>query len=127
ALNRLPKLLVDDFHLSRGRPFVAHGRKPEEIGGKLRATRMQDESSAHSQRCTEETGFEDHVVSRRSLSGFREIGCRWAFGRPVVRSEHEPREIHLTRQLNEPLQCGSPRIEGSRPGIYMRDFFQTTG
>ena len=112
VLDRLPKLLIDDSHLgSGGRVAVAYARETEEIAWKLCAARMKDECSAHSEGCTEETGFEDHVVSRRRLAGCRVIGCGWAIGRPVVVREHERREIDLTRQLEEPLQCRGPRIE----------------
>jgi hypothetical protein len=72
---------------------------------------MEDESSAHSEDATEQTGFEDHVVSRRSLARSRGIGCGWAVGRPVVPSEHERGEIDLMHELKEPLQRGGPRIE----------------
>jgi hypothetical protein len=39
--------------------------------------------------------------------------------------EHERREIDLTRELQEPLQCGGPGIEGRRPRFDMRDLFET--
>src|SRR5207249_1856117 len=96
---------------SGGRVAVEHARKTEEIGRKLRATRMEDEGSAHAEGPTEKAGFEDHVVSRRRLAGSRGIGCGWAVGRPVVASEHERREIDLLRELEEPLQRGGPGIE----------------
>ena len=72
---------------------------------------MEDERAAHSEGRTEQTGFEDDVVSRRRLAGFRRIGYGWTMGRPVVAREHERREIDLTRQLQEPLQRGGARIE----------------
>jgi hypothetical protein len=72
---------------------------------------MEDESSAHPEDATEKTGFEDHVVSRRSLAGSRGIGCGWAVGRPIVPSEHERCELDLMGELKEALQCGGPRIE----------------
>lgn len=72
---------------------------------------MEDKCSAQFEGPTEETGFEDHVVSRRSLAGPRGIGCGWAIGCPVAAREHERREIDLTCQLKEPLQCGGPRLE----------------
>src|SRR5439155_12586247 len=106
-LDRLPKLLIDGSHLGSGRRFaVPYARETEKIAGKLCATRMEDESSAHSEGATEKAGFEDHVVSRRSLAGSRGIGCGGADGRPVVPSEHEGGEIDLMRELEEPLQCG---------------------
>jgi hypothetical protein len=72
---------------------------------------MEDERPAHPEGATEKTGFEDHVVSRRGLAGPRGIGCGWGVGRPVVPSEHERGEIDLMHELEEPLQCGGPRIE----------------
>ena len=87
---------------------------------------MEDERSPHSERSTEKTGFENHVVSRRSLDGCSGIGCGWAVGRPIVPSEYERREIDLMRELEEPLQCGGPRIERSCPGFYARDIFETS-
>src|SRR5262245_58565819 len=86
---------------------------------------MEDKCSAQSEGSTEETSFEDHVVSRRSLAGSRAIGCGCAIGRPVVVREHERREIDLTRQLEETLQRGGARIKGSRPRFYVRDIFET--
>ena len=64
-----PKLLVDNSHLRRGLLAVSYGRKPEEVARKLRAACMKDEGSAHSKDATEKTGFEDYIVSRRSLTG----------------------------------------------------------
>src|SRR5215472_1571211 len=86
---------------------------------------MENKCSAQSEGATEETGFEDHVVSRRSLAGSRTIGFGCAISRPVVVREHERREIDLTRQLKEPLQRGGARIEGSGPRFYVRDIFET--
>jgi hypothetical protein len=85
---------------------------------------MEDKCSAQSESSTEETGFEDNVVSRRGLAG-RAIGCGCAIGRPVVVREHERCEIDLTRQLKESLKRGGARIEGSRPRFYVRDIFET--
>ena len=104
--------LIDDSHVGSGRRFfVPYARQTEQIAGELGATRMENESSAHSEGATEKTGFEDHVVSRRSLAGFRGIGCGWAVRRPVVPSEHERGEIDFMRELQEPLQCGGPGSE----------------
>src|SRR3990172_6143629 len=88
ALDRLPKLLVDDFYLGRGRSFaVAYAGKPEEIARKLRAARMEDEGSVHSEGSTEKASFEDDIVSRRSLTGSRGWGCGRVGRRPVVTGE----------------------------------------
>ena len=86
---------------------------------------MEDEGSVDSEGSTEKASFEDDIVSRRSLTGSRGRRCGWAGGRPVVPSEHERGEIDLMRELKEPLQCGGPRIEGSGPGFYVRDVFET--
>src|SRR5262249_34995842 len=104
---------------------VAYAREAEEIARKLCAARMEDESSAHSKGTTEKTGFEDDVVSRRSLAGSPWIGPGLAVRRPVVPREHESSEIDLTRELKEPLQRGGPRIERRRPGFHVRDVFET--
>src|SRR5207247_855574 len=128
VLDRLPKLLIDGSHLGRGRRFaVPYARETEEVAGELRAARMEDEGPAHSQGAAEKTGFEDHVVSRRSLAGSRGSGCGWALGRPVVLSEHEGGEIDLMRELEEALQGGGPGIERSRPGFNVRDVCETAG
>src|SRR4029077_10603596 len=100
--------------------------EPEEIAWKLCPTRVEDERSAHSKGCAEETGFEDHVVARRSLAGFRRIGGRWAIGRPVVLRENERREIDLTCQLEEPLERRGPWIERRRPGLHVGYVLETT-
>src|SRR5262245_14167459 len=87
---------------------------------------MEDERSAHSENATEKTGFEDDVVSRRSLAGARRIGCGWAVAGPVVPREHEGGEIDFMHELEEPFQCRRPRIERSRPGLYVRNVFEAT-
>ena len=88
---------------------------------------MEDEGSAHSEDSTEEAGFEDDVVSRRSLTGFRGSGCGRAGGRPVVPGEHERGEVDFMRELEEAVQRGGPGIEGRRPGLDVRDVFETAG
>src|SRR6478752_2398587 len=125
VLDRLPKLLVDDSHLRRGRLAVSYRRKPEEVARKFRAACMKDEGSAHSKDATEKTGFEDDIVSRRSLTGSRGRGCGRAGCRPVVPSECERGEVDFMRKLEEAAQCGAPWIEGCRPGNYVRDVFET--
>ena len=87
---------------------------------------MKDEGSAHSKDATEKTGFEDDIVSRRSLTGSRGRGCGLAGCRPVVPSECECGKVDFMRKLDEALQCGRPRIERCRPGLYVRDVFETT-
>jgi hypothetical protein len=75
VLDRLPKLLVDDSHLGGGRQLaVPYAREAEEIARKLRAARMEDEGSAHSESCTKKAGFENDIVSRRGLTGSRGRG-----------------------------------------------------
>jgi hypothetical protein len=54
---------------------------------------MEDEGTAHSEDSTEETGFEDDIISRGSLTGLRLSRWRRAVGRPIVTSEHECREV----------------------------------
>jgi hypothetical protein len=86
---------------------------------------MEDEGSAHSEGSTEEAGFEDDIVSRRSLTGPRGRGCGRAGGRPVVPSERKRGEVDFMRKLEEAAQSGGPGIEGRRPGFYVRDVFET--
>ena len=86
---------------------------------------MEDEGSVHSEDSTEKAGFEDDIVSRRSLTGSRGRGCGQAGCRPVVPSERERGEVDFMRKLEEAVQCGGPWIEGCRPGIYVRDVFET--
>src|SRR5205823_8011336 len=94
VLDRLAKLLVDDSRLGSGRRFaVPYAREAEEIARKLRAARMDDKGSPHSERSTEKAGFEDDIVSRRSLAGFRGRGHWRAGGRPVVLSKHERGDV----------------------------------
>jgi hypothetical protein len=40
-------------------------------------------------------------------------------------SKHECREVDFMRKLEKAFQCGGPRIEGCRPGFYVRDVFET--
>jgi hypothetical protein len=86
---------------------------------------MEDEGSAHSEGSTEKAGFEDDIVSRRSLTGSRGRGCGRASGRPVVPSERERGEVDFMRKLEESVQCGGSGIEGCRPWFYVRDVFET--
>jgi hypothetical protein len=68
---------------------------------------MEDEGSAHAENATEKAGFEDDIVSRRSLTGPRGVQCGRAVCRPVVLSEREHREVHFMRELDEALECSS--------------------
>jgi hypothetical protein len=45
-------------------------------------------------------------------------------GRPVILSEREHGEVNFMRELEEALQCRGPRIEGCRPGFYVRHVFE---
>ena len=72
---------------------------------------MKDEGSVHSKDATEKSGFEDDIVSRRRLTGFRFRRRAWARGRPVIPREYERGKIDFMRELDEALQCGRPRIE----------------
>ena len=125
VLDRLPKSLIEDFHLGRSRRLVPYARETEQIGRKFRAACMEDEGPAHSEDSTEEARFEDDIVSRGSLTRPRRSGCGHARRRPVILGEHERREVDLMRKLDEPFQGGSPGIEGCHPGIYARDVFDT--
>src|SRR5205814_8894738 len=126
ALDRFPELLVDDSHLGSARRIaVPDAREAEKIAWKLRAVRVQNKSPPHSKRSTEKAGFEDDVVSRRSLAGFRGRRCGRTVGRPVVLSERERGEVDFVRELEEALQRGCPRIERCRPGFDARDIFET--
>ena len=86
---------------------------------------MDDKGSPHSEGSTEKPGFEDDVVSRRSLARSRGTR-RWRTGgRPVVLSKHERGKVDFMRELEEAIQCGGPRMEGCRPRIYVCDGFET--
>ncbi len=62
---------------------VADAREAEEIGRQLRALGVEDEGPAHPENAAEETGLEDDVVPRRSLTG---AGEGDAVGLTVVQS-----------------------------------------
>src|SRR5215467_4125861 len=127
VLDRLPQLLVDGLELTgRSRIVVKYARETKEVAWKLRATGVQDEGAAHSEDTAEEPSFEDYVVSRRRLTGFRGIGWRWAVRGPVILTEYESRKVDFARKLEEPLQCGDPGIERRRPGLYPRDVSEPT-
>jgi len=126
VFDRLSQLLVDDLDLERGHRFVVpDGGEAEEIGRELRAVRMNDEGSMHSERSTEQPGLEDDVVSRRSLARSFGSGRGRSGGRPVVASKDERGEIDFMRKLEEGVQRGGPRTEGRRPGIHVRHGFET--
>ena len=125
VLDRVAKLLADDFHHGGGgRSVVAHAREAEEIGWKLRAAGVQDEGSAHPEDSAEQAGLEDDIISRRCLTGRRRRLCSRGVRRPVVLSEHERREVDFARQLEEAFQRGGPGIERCRPGFHVRDVFE---
>ena len=84
---RKPQLIHTSPSQHEFSPYA--GTQPEEVARKLRAACMKDEGSAHSEDATEKTGFEDDIVSRRSLTGSRGRGCGRAGCRPVVPSECE--------------------------------------
>ena len=86
---------------------------------------MEDEGPAHAKDAAEQARFEDDVVSRRILTGFRGRGGGRAGGRPVVPGEHERGEVDFMRKLDEAVQRGGPGIEGCRPGIDVRDVLET--
>src|SRR5262245_55017477 len=86
---------------------------------------MEDEGSAHSENSAEKAGFEDDIISGRSLTGPRLRRGRGAVSRPVVLSEHKCREVDFMRKLEKAFQCRGSRIEGCCPGFYMRDVFET--
>src|SRR5262249_42580332 len=68
-LDGLPELLVDDPNLGSGRLLpVQDAGETEEVAGKLRAARGEDEGAAHSEDPAEESGLEDHVVAGGSLT-----------------------------------------------------------
>ena len=70
-LDRLPKLLIDGSHFGSGpRGLVPYAGKTQKVARKLCAACVKNERSAHSEDAAEQTGLEDHVVSRRSLAGF---------------------------------------------------------
>src|SRR5207245_2824060 len=117
VLDRFPKLLIDDSHLGSGRRLpVPYAREAKEIAGKLCATRMEDEGSAHSEDDRTNRPRRPRCLAEKR-GQIRGIGCGWAVGRPVV--------IDLMHELDEPLQCGGPRIERGGPGFYVRDVFET--
>jgi len=88
---------------------------------------MEDESSAHSEHSAEKAGFEDDIVSRRSLTGPGRRQYLRALSCPVVLSEHECREVDFMGKLEEAFQRGGAGIEGCRPGFYVRDAFEAAG
>jgi len=73
----------------------------------------------------EKAGFEDHIVAWRSLRRFGRRRRRRAGARPVVPSEHNSGEVDFMRKLEEPFECGCPRIERYRPWFYVCDVFKT--
>ena len=87
---------------------------------------MENEGPSHSEDSTEEAGFEDDIVSWRSLTRFRGRGRGGTGGRPVISCEHECGEIDFMRQFEEAFEGGGPGIEGCRPGLYLRHILETS-
>ena len=124
--DRLAQFLANGFNLFLGRRVaVTYGGEAEEVGRKLGAAGVENEGAAHAEDAAEEARFEDDIVSRRGLTGFAGRRCGHVHRRPVVLGEQEGGEIHLMRELDEALQRGRPGIEGCRPGIDLRDVFET--
>ena len=79
----------------------------------------------HPEGSTEKAGFDDDIVSRRSLTGSRGRGCGQAGCRPVVARECEGGEVDFMGKLEEASERAGAWIEGCRPGFYVRDVFET--
>lgn len=86
---------------------------------------MEDEGSVHSEDSTEKAGFEDDIVAGRSLTGSRGRGCGQGGCRPVP-SECKRGEVNFMRKLEEADSRGGSWKEGCRPGIHVRDVFETS-
>jgi len=126
VLDRRPKLLVDRPHRRAGRRFaVPDARQTEEIARKLGAARVQDEGPSHSEDSAEKASLEHDVVPWGGLTGFGRRRRRRVRARPVVPSEHEGRKVDFVGKLEEALQSGCPGIERRRPGLDVRDVFET--
>jgi hypothetical protein len=78
---------------------------------------MEYEGSAHSESSTEKAGFEDDIVSRRSLTGSRGVV-------QSSRANANAAKSTSMRKLDEASECGGPWMEGCCPGIYVRDVFE---
>src|SRR5262245_47500524 len=85
---------------------------------------MEDEGSTHAEGSAKKAGFEDDVVSWRSLTGAGHRRWMGAVGRPVVMSEHEGREVDFTGKLEEAFHRGGPRVAGRRPGLHVCNVFE---
>src|SRR6266571_3494654 len=72
---------------------------------------MENEGPSHSEDSTEEAGFEDDIVSWRSLTRFRGRGRGGTGGRPVISCEHECGEIDFMRQFEEAFEGGGPGMK----------------
>ena len=116
--------LIDHPHLGRrSSPRRTVRSETEKIARELRAARMEDEGSTHSESAAEEAGLEDHVVSRRRLAR-RALGRR---GLSVVQSSRANTNAAKSTSCasSSRRQRGGPGIEGSRPGLDLRDVLQT--
>ena len=120
GLDRLAELLVDRANLRRaGGRVVADGGQPEQVARQLRAVRVEDERAPDAEGAAEQPGLEDHVVARRRLAGRGRIRHR-----PVVLGEHERGEVDLLRELDEPVEGGTSRVERRRPGLDVGDVLE---
>ena len=109
-----------------GRFVVAYAREAEEIGRKLRAARVQDEGSAHSEDCRRKGRLRRrHCLAEmpdRAVGSGCAAGC-WSSSRPE--RTRTPRSRLHASSSSEAFQCGGPGIEGRRPGFDVRDVFET--
>src|SRR6185295_20169385 len=98
---------------------VANGSQPKQVARQLRTVCVEDERAPDAERAAEESGLEHDVVAWRRLAGLGRIRRG-----PVVLSEHERGEIDLLGELDEPVEGGSPGVEGGRPGLDVDDVLE---
>jgi hypothetical protein len=102
VLDRLPKLLVEAL-ISEGvvaSPYHTHVNLRRSLGS-FEPLAWEDEGSAHSKDSTEQACFEDDIVSRRGLTGFRDRGRGRPGCSPVVPRKYERGEVDFMRKLEE--------------------------
>jgi hypothetical protein len=112
---------IASMSVGLARRVVPDRGEAEEVRRQLGASGVKDERTPDPERAAEQTGLEHDVVPWRRLARLGDVGRR-----PVVQGEHERGEVDLLGELDEAVECVSPRVERGRPELDVGDVGEAT-